>query len=359
MSQTIPNAPKSLGKTRHVLNSCQLAVKGKTNPLGLSSVSSVIVVFVDGLGYRQLEQVSGHAPTIWKNSKPIKSGFPATTSVNIKSFASGLTPSEHGFLGYRLKHNQGVTNLLTDLDKIDISEFAGSDNISDSAAKNCRFSVVSRAEYENSGFSKVTLTNAEFYGIDELTERFLVAGGIAQNQGQVIYLYIPELDKTGHKEGWGSTTWIQYLEQVDSGIRYLAKKGLPVVLTSDHGMINTNPELQIHLDKFVDAEDIEAIAGDTRTTYLHTKLLKTHLQKVLEGQPLSIFDIKEVEDAGWFGGEVRAEFRYRLPEIVLVAKGDHVILHKDFNTERAYSMVGHHGTFDDREIEVPLMRIGL
>jgi hypothetical protein len=42
-----------------------------------------------------------------------------------------------------------------------------------------------------------------------------------------------------------------------------------------------------------------------------------------------------------------------------MARGNSVILHKDFNTERAYKMVGHHGTFADNELEVPLMRIGL
>ncbi|HEY7796316.1 MAG TPA: hypothetical protein VIB61_00900, partial [Microbacteriaceae bacterium] len=62
---------------------------------------------------------------------------------------------------------------------------------------------------------------------------------------------------------------------------------------------------------------------------------------------------------GWFGGVVLEKFRYRLPDIVLIAHGNHVILHKDFNSERAYKMVGHHGTFEDREIEVPLMRIGI
>ena len=359
MSQTIPKAPKSLGKARHVLNSCRLAVNGASNPLGFDHVHSVVVIFVDGLGYRQLEQVSGHAPTIWKSSKPIKSGFPATTSVNIKSFATGLTPAEHGFLGYRLKHNQGVTNLLTDLEKIDLAEFASVGNITDSLDRNIKFSVVSRSEYRDSGFSKLTMSGVDFHGVDDLSERFRVAGNIAANSGQVIYLYAPELDKTGHKEGWGSKTWVEYLEQIDSGVRYLAQKGVALVLTSDHGMINTTPSLQIHLDEFVDASDIEAMVGDTRCTYLHSKLSKKDLERALEGQPLDVFDISEVEQAGWFGGEVSQEFRYRLPDIVLIAHGDHVILHKDFNTERAYKMVGHHGTYDDREIEVPLMRIGI
>lgn len=341
------------------MDSCQLAVRGKSNQLGFESTKSVIVILVDGLGYRQLEQVSGHAPTIWKNSKPIKSSFPATTSVNIKSFASGLPPAEHGFLGYRLKHNQGTTNLLSDLEKIDISEFNSVRNISETGDNQCKFSVVSMEEYRNSGFSRVTMPGADYHSAETIQDRFRVAKGIAANPGHVIYLYIPELDKTGHKEGWGSDRWIQYLEEVESGLRTLQSLDVGVVLISDHGMVNTVPEKQIHLDQFIGADDIQAMVGDTRCTFLHTKLTKNEILAAVDSQPMSVYEVEELEDAGWFGGEVLLEFRYRLPRIVLIAHGDHVILHKDFNTERAYKMVGHHGTFDDRELEVPLMRIGI
>lgn len=341
------------------MNSSQLAVRGKANPLGFAPVKSVIVVLVDGLGYRQLEQVAGHAPTLWKNSKPIKSGFPATTSVNIKSFATGLPPAQHGFLGYRLKHHQGTTNLLSDLEKIDISEFDTISNISETGDKHCVFTVVSMEEYRNSGFSKVTMSGANYVAAETIGERFMRAKQIANNPGQVVYLYIPELDKTGHKEGWGSVKWVEFLEEIESGIRSTMNEQIGMVLTSDHGMVNTTSDLQIHLDQFVEEELIEAMVGDTRCNYLHTKLTKTDLETRLEGQPLSVYEISELEEAGWFGGVVEPGFRYRLPEIVLIAHDDHVILHKDFNTERAYKMVGHHGTFDDREIEVPLMRIGI
>lgn len=341
------------------MNSCQLSVKGKSNPLGFAPTKSIIVILVDGLGYRQLEQVSGHAPTLWRNSKPIKSFFPATTSVNIKSFATGLPPAEHGFLGYRLRHNQGTTNLLSDLEKIDLSEFDSVRNISESGDANCNFSVVSMGEYRNSAFSKVTMSGAEYHAAETIQQRFQVASKIAQKPSQVVYLYIPELDKTGHKQGWGSARWIEYLEEIESGLRSIAGGDFGVVLTSDHGMVNTSADLQIHLEKYISQEDIEAMVGDTRCVYLHTKLSKSEIMESLEGLPLSVYETEELEQAGWFGGVVAERFRYRLPQIVLMAHGDHVILHKDFNTERAYKMVGHHGTFDDRELEVPLMRIGL
>lgn len=359
MDKTLPKAPKSLGRTRHVLDSCQLAVRGLANPLGFKPVTSVVSVLVDGLGYRQLEQVAGHASTIWKNAKPIKSAFPATTSVNIKSFASGLTPAQHGFLGYRLRHRQGVTNLLSDMEKIDIAEFDTTMNLSQVNSSDCQFSVVSMEEYRDSGFSRVTMRGSEYQAAETIAERFAKAAQIAQKDNQVIYLYIPELDKTGHKTGWGSAKWLEYLEEVEAGVRSLVGQNIPVTLTSDHGMVNTRPELQIHLDEFVPGDEIEAMVGDTRCTYLHTKLSKQYLQEVLQDQPLNVFESSELEGAGWFGGEVADEFRYRLPEIILIALGDHVILHREFNSERAYKMVGHHGTFDDRELEVPLMRIGI
>lgn len=359
MQRTLPKAPKSLGRTRHVLNSSQAAVRGEANLLGFAPVKSVVVVLVDGLGYRQLEQVSGHSPTIWNNSKPIKSGFPATTSANIKSFSTGLTPAEHGFLGYRLRHNQGTTNLLSDLEEIDLSEFDTVPNLSEKSDRKCVVSVVSMEEYRDSAFSQVTMKGARHFGAETIRDRFKVAKEVCQNPGQVVYLYIPEMDKTGHREGWGSDKWLEYLEEVDAGVRSLAASGVGIVLTSDHGMVNTRPELQIHLDEYIEGKNIQAMVGDTRCTYLHTSLTKEFLLEALKDLPLSVYESSEIEQAGWFGGDVAEEFRYRLPEIVLIAHDDHVILHKDFNGERAYKMVGHHGTFDDREIEVPLMRIGL
>ena len=358
MQKTLPKAPKSLGRTRHVLNSAVSAIKGEANPLGFSKVSSAIVILVDGLGYRQLEQVSGHAPSLWKNAKPILSAFPATTSNNIKSFATGLMPCDHGFLGYRLRHNQGISNLLSDMDKYDIQEFSSAVNIPEQNT-GVDISTVSMQEYENSGFSKLTMGGSKFVPGETIEERFKKAREITKKSNQLVYLYIPELDKTGHKQGWGSDLWLSYLEQVESEIRKFDLPNVGLVLISDHGMVNTNQDLQVHLDEYIDGTDIEAITGDTRCNYLHTKLSLEEVTERLMDEPVDVYSAEQIEQAGWFGGEVRAEFRYRLPELVLIARGDHVLLHKHFNTERAYKMIGHHGTFDSRELEVPLMRIGI
>ena len=340
------------------MNSAVSAIKGEANPLGFSKVSSAIVVLVDGLGYRQLEQVAGHAPTLWKNSKPIKSAFPATTSNNIKSFATGLMPCDHGFLGYRLRHNQGISNLLSDMDKFDISEFSSVVNIPE-MENGVEISTVSMAEYEHSGFSKLTMGASNFVAAETIEERFRTALEITRKPNQLVYLYIPELDKTGHKQGWGSDLWLSFLEQVDSELRKAVSANIGLVLVSDHGMVNTTEKLQVYLDQYIEARDIEAITGDTRCNYLHTMLTLEDVAKRLSDEPVDVYSIQQIEEAGWFGGEVRPEFRYRLPELVLIARGDHVLLHKDFNSERAYKMVGHHGTFDPRELEVPLMRIGI
>ena len=341
-----------------MLNSAIAAIKGEANQLGFSKVSSVIIVLVDGLGYRQLEQVAGHAPVMWKNSKPILSAFPATTSNNIKSFATGLMPCDHGFLGYRVRHHQGVSNLLSDLDKYDLEEFSSVVNIPETKT-GVEISTVSMQEYENSGFSKLTMGGSNFVAAETIEDRFLKAREITRKSNQLVYLYIPELDKTGHKEGWGSDLWLSYLEQVDSEIRKTDTSDLGLVLISDHGMVNTSEEFQIHLDKYIDAEDIDAITGDTRCNYLHTELSLEEVTQRLADEPVDVYSTEQIEQLGWFGGEIKSEFRYRLPELVLIARGDHVLLHKDFNTERAYKMVGHHGTFDSRELEVPLMRIGI
>lgn len=342
-----------------MLASSVLACLGKPNPLGLSKVSSAINVLVDGLGYHQLKRVSGHAPTLAQAAKSISVNFPATTATNIKSYATGLKPNQHGFLGYRMLHEQGLSNLLADLDKFSLDSFESEATIMEGlATQGLKGYVVSSEEYRNTAFTKVTMRGAEFVSAETIEHRFEVSKQLAQTKGCVIYCYIPELDKTGHKEGWGSDTWLAHLESIESAVRKLGLgNGIGLTLTADHGMINTSNDLHIRLENYIASEELLSLAGDTRVCYLHTQLSLAEVTLRLAEVPVSVFSIEQLEDAGWFGGTVIDQYRNRLPQLVLVASGRHIILHADYASPRAYNLIGHHGAFSPDELDVPLVRI--
>lgn len=359
MNKMLPSPSKSLGRLSDVLTSSVLACLGKPNPLGLSKVSSTINVLVDGLGYHQLKRVSGHAPSLANAAKSISANFPATTATNIKSYATGMRPNQHGFLGYRMLHEHGLSNLLADLDKFLLDSFDREPTIMEGLpAQGLKGFVVASEEYRNTGFTKVTMRGAEFVAAETIEQRLETAKRLAQTKGSVIYCYIPELDKTGHKEGWGSDTWLMYLESLESAVKKLdLARNIGLTLTADHGMINTSADLHIRLEQYIEFEELTSLAGDTRVSYLYTHLSVQEISDRLEGVPISVFSAQELEDAGWFGGRVNEQYRGRLPQVVLIAAGKHIILHSGYASPRAYALVGHHGAFTPDELDVPLVRI--
>ncbi|MEL0237472.1 MAG: alkaline phosphatase family protein, partial [Aquiluna sp.] len=93
------------------------ATIGKPNALALPARKSIVVCLIDGLGAQQLRERSGHASFLssaLKLSSIITCAYPATTSVNIGSFATGLTPGQHGLIGHQVwdrRHDERI-NLL-------------------------------------------------------------------------------------------------------------------------------------------------------------------------------------------------------------------------------------------------------
>src|SRR5690606_10945279 len=70
------------------------------------------------------------------------------------------------------------------------------------AARGIRSYSVGHAEYRSTGFTHAIQRGSEFVAENDLEERVRIACALAeQTEGVLVYCYIPELDKAGHKEG--------------------------------------------------------------------------------------------------------------------------------------------------------------
>jgi hypothetical protein len=47
-----------------------------------------------------------------------------------------------------------------------------------------------------------------------------------------------------------------------------------------------------------------------------------------------------------------------IPDLVLMAKKDVAIFHRDFSKTKSRQMVGHHGSLTEQEVRVPLLLLG-
>jgi predicted AlkP superfamily pyrophosphatase or phosphodiesterase len=327
-------------------------------------------VLVDGMGAENVLARAGHAP---KLAAAIKLGavsysaFPSTTSTNIASFSTGLEPGETGFIGQVVhdSHFGRNLNLLNGwTSETDPILWQPNQTISEQSFElGVTCNVIAAEEYRSTGFSGATMRGADFHGVDSLEARFGKALDLlAQNEDSINYLYVPELDKFGHLHGWEGPGWSLVLEEISGHIDRLASKLPPdagLVVTADHGMIDTSDDLRYELAQDLRRFDLKLVGGDTRASYLYLEDPSDRSAVIADlagNAALTAFEANAFES--WLGpiGNLSAN---RMPDVVLLAKGKFTLYHESFSKPKSYRMVAHHGGISPQELRIPLIRFGL
>jgi predicted AlkP superfamily pyrophosphatase or phosphodiesterase len=347
------------------------AILGEVNPLLLKPKSKVLVILIDGLGAEQILSRSGHCRFLANGvsaGQTAFSAFPATTSTNIGSFATGLMPGEHGLVGHQVldrEHNLRI-NLLTGWNsETDPLKWQPNLTISElSHTKGVITNVIAAAEYENTGYTLATMREAQFLPAEGIGDRFDRALEVLNSrEASLTYLYIPELDKYGHRNGWQSPGWSALLEEVDGQISRLAArlpKDCGVLVTSDHGMVDTSPQMHLVLDTYFDSS-LDWFGGDTRVAYIYLNDESAVASVVSKfdalRNSLTAVPTADLVRSGFYGN-VSSLAEQRLPEVVLFAKGSHTLFHSEYSKKKSFEMIAHHGSVTAAEIRIPLVRIG-
>ncbi len=371
----IPAAPKDVGILSLVLSSAIAATTSEAtkpaNSLKFERARAYIVLVIDGLGSHNLEAHIGHAPNIgrfWRSQKStIRCEFPSTTVVSLTGLTTGLRSAKHGLIGYNVPNAERteLNNLLSgwEVDGNDPSTYKTYSTLSENFA----ISVVSPTVYRNTGFTSLTLPAGRFNGVDSISDRFETAVEIAERDGGVVYLYVPELDQVGHRTGAGSNEWLSVLEEIDGAVRSLHNlKRSIAILTADHGMVNVDADGQIYLETLDSLASVDFIAGgDTRssliyltgaerTVELQAAALREKLSKELEGLAWCA-SWRELEESGWVASGLHGSSQ---PDIVLLARSAVTLYDRRTCKPRSLLMKGHHGSITDAETQVPLIRLG-
>jgi predicted AlkP superfamily pyrophosphatase or phosphodiesterase len=357
-----------------VFKSSLLATSGLANPMQFSPAERIVVVLIDGLGVEQIKQRAGHAP--WLASQ-LNAGtvshcaFPATTSANIASFGTGLWPGEHGLIGHLVwdrVQNERMNLLVGWNERTDPLLWQPHSTVAEQALEvGVVTHVVTSSEYRDTPYTMATMRSAQFSAAESWGDRFDRALEILNSKtSSITYLYIPELDKYGHKNGWTSSGYATMLEDLDVALRSFVSrqpKGTGIVITSDHGMIETTKDKQLVLDVYLDKDGhTEFYGGDTRAGFVYLDDISSTQQVISNLAPMSYgFDAVPISDAISMGlfGPIGPQAKDRLPEILLLAKGNYTLYHSKYYKPRSFEMIAHHGSLSPAETRVPMIRFGL
>src|SRR5579863_3128585 len=96
----LSNVPSTLASILGHVDSRHVLPKDAFGDVDTSGIENVILILCDGFGYNEWQRQSDHAffgaLAAKGNVRPITPVFPSTTSANLTSLSTGLTPQEHG-----------------------------------------------------------------------------------------------------------------------------------------------------------------------------------------------------------------------------------------------------------------------
>ena len=355
-----------------------LGVPGFQNRLNLPAAKHVCVVLADGLGRQLLKQKSAHTPFLrsvlqaGQGAVPVwlDSAFPSTTAASLASFGTGLPAGQHGMVGYDvLDPDQGrVVNMLSNWDDgVDPQLWQPLPTVFERAAGHVDVSTVALPRFRDSAMTRAALRGGRFVaGTTSHARTAAAAEAMAGADSSLMYFYVHELDKAGHRYGCQSPQWEHQLEELDATVRRLdatLPAGTTVLVTADHGMLDV-PESQR-----IDFSAEPALIAGVRHTAGEPRMLHLYLEdatddagrlRLLEawrgrfGDRIWAFTREDAVAAGLFG-EVRGPVGPRIGDVMIAARDALAFYDTRRVPARALEVVGQHGSLTKAEREVPLL----
>jgi hypothetical protein len=353
-----------------------LGVAGEPGVLGLEPTSHAVVLLVDGLGTELLRRHADAAPFLsLLRSRPLTSGFPATTVTSLASLGTGLPPGEHGLPGYTswVEEADATVGWLGwspvgrrgDLREQLVPEDVQPRRTAFERAVDAGIdvTVAAPASFEGSGLTRAVLRGGSYRG--SVTPGDAVATAAAASRAgarTLVYCYTPDLDLTGHVRGVDSEAWRDQLRLVDAFAEQLSARlpaGTVLHVTADHGMVDVDDEARIDADTVPAlVEGVRALAGEPRARHVHA--VPGAAADVLArwraelGDRMWVGTGDDAVAAGLFGPVVAAAARARIGDVVAIATGEVAVVRRTVEP-RFSTLRGQHGALTDDERLVPLL----
>ncbi|HSK35807.1 MAG TPA: alkaline phosphatase family protein [Actinomycetota bacterium] len=357
-----------------------LDVPGFANPLGVEPLRRACVLVADGLGWELLLANRRAAPSLAAAAErggPLTTGFPSTTATSLASIGTGLPPGRHGLVGYTIAL-PGMERAFNCL-RWSPYGLGGSKDLRDrfvperaqpeptafeiAAADGVEVTLVGAGEYAASGFTRAALRGGDYWRTHSLGDQ---AAGALRSLGKgrrsLVYLYHPDLDRTGHVRGAGAEAWRLELAHIDLLVAHIAERlggDAALFVTGDHGMVDLRPEQRVDLaDQPELAAGVRLLAGEARARHVHTQRGAADdvlaAWRGLLGHAMWVVPGEEAIAAGWFGPEVTDDARARIGDVVAAAHGPIGVVQREVDPTQAI-LTGHHGSMTPAEQLVPFL----
>lgn len=346
-------------------------------PERLAAARHIILILVDGLGADFLTQLVPDSRMEALRIGTLTSVFPPTTATAIPVFYTGYPPQQHGLTGW-FTYVRELGSLIAVLP---FRPRCGGGSLGQYGVNPLQLTraapifprlkrrpfVLSPEKIAHSDFNRAFCLGAEILSYQGL-EGFFRSLRLLLNrvrEPSFVYAYWPDLDLLAHASGISSPKTLESFRLLDAAFADflidIHGSGTAVILTADHGFLDTGPERMLHLNDHPDLREHLRLplSGESRTVYCHLRpgheqgflaTIEDRLAPYLVAVPS-----QELLEQGCFGlGTPHPELPERIGDYTLLLRENYTF--KDWLPgESPYVHLGVHGGTSREEMLVPLI----
>ncbi len=331
-------------------------------PKVITEASQIVVFVIDGLGQHQLRDYANYAPVLASlGGSAISSVAPTTTATALTSIASGLSPIDHGILGYRMRlgTNQVFNSLLWSCPDIGTRMSSTPEDLRVATPfLGLDVAIVSKAQFSKTGFTRAYLGDSKFHEFRHISTMVAKVKGLLRSGAPMVYTYYEGLDSVAHEYGFSDAYQLElrFVDFLVSALIEALPKGAALVITADHGQVEV-PQEPIHLERKLDAMTVLK-SGEGRFRWLHlrrgTLRAAEELANELYGDLAWVCSREEALDSGLLGPNGHGSpYAKRLGDLALIARAD--VAFFDATDRGPLRLLCRHGSMTQAETQVPLV----
>lgn len=333
--------------------------------LELENSKKVGLVLLDGLGWNLYSAVK---PIKTSFASKITTVFPSTTSTALTSLLTGLTPGQHGIVGYKTFYkNMGgaikpleftyassnYRNLLSRLTHLR-DMFKVKTIFQKLAEEGVRSTVIFPSFIEGSEFSDLNFFGAsKIIGYSGIWDAlYYYKKEMNSGRSRFVYMYIPEIDTLEHRYGSSHPAVRQAAEETLSALSRASestRRSGSTIVTADHGHIELSGITNLGSNQALMRKLEIPPFGDSRAILLRSRY---DVSKELSGYNLEVF--KGSERQALLGG-ISKELEDTMPDVIAVPKDSEGYTFIYGDREISHEQMSSHGGLSHEEMEVPLL----
>lgn len=347
----------------------------------LDKFDNIVFIVVDGLGVNVLENHLPPTSLLRRNMvTTLTSVFPPTTAAAISSYLSGVSPLEHGIIGWSLYfkeyfklidflplHDSTTGKPLPEFYKQvhDKMHFESIFKIIHELKPEIEQHYVSPDYLTNSSYTKMASDSAEIYAYQELTQAvdYVQKTIKANTNKKLFYCYTSEPDKSMHRQGVYTEQIKSVIEKIEKAIGELKKQventKTLIIVTADHGMIEVGEPL--YLDEEPQLRECLILP-----TFPEPRFISCHVHRDKEAQFLEFMEQHKedflvlskqefLENELLGRGEPHPRVLEMLGDYLVLAKGDKSIQTRYPQNSHFFKFAAMHAGITEQEMMVPLI----